>query len=346
MEKITHPRSETARTRRNKRKNGIKKEKKKQAHANQKQSHITTEARNMELQKQNRILKKAVKPSKLALATQRRVFNGPINYSVKLLKSFNDKAFSITKELKEHVPVFQSIDVDIDSKELGSGVYGIVYTGFIKSLQQKVAVKNYTNKSSHTSILAEAMVCRRMSGHPSFVHLFGTISSPDRLLFEYVGDQLTAPSLSTVLTKQLIFQHWLTVCVDLVRALDALHDRGLLHNDLHSGNILLRNIRYVKIIDFGKCTLISDPVMYSIQPGTEKHQRYNTRHKHLAVELRNKPGSYVSCESDVYTLGYNFDQIGTYVENTGLRFIASFMMMPQPESRFKLSEVLLKLSKI
>uniref|UniRef100_A0A7M5WW61 Protein kinase domain-containing protein n=1 Tax=Clytia hemisphaerica TaxID=252671 RepID=A0A7M5WW61_9CNID len=185
-----------------------------------------------------------------------------------------------------------------------------------------------------------------MTGHENFVYLFGMVSSPESLLFEYIGDQTTAPSLAIVLSQELVFTHWLHVCLDLVRALDAFHDRGLLHNDLHSGNILLRDMRHVKIIDFGKCTLVDDPVMYSIKPGTAKHARYNTRHKHLAFELRNNPGSYVSYASDVYTLGYNFDLIGSYVKSTQLRKVASFMTMPQPESRSELSAVLSDLSKL
>ena len=46
-----------------------------------------------------------------------------------------------------------------------------------------------------------------------------------------------------------------------------------MHNDLHSGDILVKYNRYVKIIDFGKRTMTDDPIVYFIKPGTDKQKR-------------------------------------------------------------------------
>ena len=59
-----------------------------------------------------------------------------------------------------------------------------------------------------------------------------------------------------------------------VRAIHALHVKGVLHNNLHSGNILLKYNQYVKTNDFGKSTMIDDPIVCFIKPGTDKHKRY------------------------------------------------------------------------
>ena len=62
--------------------------------------------------------------------------------------------------------------------------------------------------------------------------------------------------------------------LDLVRAIHAFHAKGVLHNDLHHGDILVKYNRYVKIIDLGKSTMIDDPILYFINPGIDKHKRY------------------------------------------------------------------------
>ena len=59
-----------------------------------------------------------------------------------------------------------------------------------------------------------------------------------------------------------------------------MHDKGILYNDHNSRNIL-RNKEYVKIIDFGNATLVSDPLR------CEKHKMYNAVHCHIAYELQN-----------------------------------------------------------
>ena len=45
----------------------------------------------------------------------------------------------------------------------------------------------------------------------------------------------------------------------------------------------------VKIIDFGKCTLVTDPIIYDLSP--TQSARYNDKHRYLAHELRNIPHS-------------------------------------------------------
>ena len=73
-----------------------------------------------------------------------------------------------------------------------------------------------------------------------------------------------------------------------------LHIRGLLCNDLHSCNILLRNGKFVYL---SKSTVVEDPVTYFVKAGTDKHKREEPYHREniypLAYELWNFPGSKV-----------------------------------------------------
>ncbi|XP_057299524.1 tyrosine-protein kinase BTK-like [Hydractinia symbiolongicarpus] len=228
---------------------------------------------------------------------------------------------------------------------LGSGVFGTVKEGFIPSIQQKVAVKIFSEKLGRTEMLAECAISLEMSGHPNFAFVFG-MCEPNRLILEFIGNDVTAPTLGDTISNSVKLPYWKPICIDLIHALHDLHNKGILHNDLHSRNILLRNLKHVKIIDFGKATLVEDPVRYSIKPGTPKHQRYNTIHRHLAFELRNVPGSYVSCETDVYTLGYNFESIAKHVASEKLLMIATNMLKNKPHERPLLSQLLIQLSRL
>ena len=62
----------------------------------------------------------------------------------------------------------------------------------------------------------------------------------------------------------------------------------------------------MKLIDFGKCTLAEDSVIYSIKLGSVKQKFCNKYHCHLAYELRHVPGSQVCFKTDIYSVGHVF----------------------------------------
>ena len=112
-------------------------------------------------------------------------------------------------------------------EELGAGVFGVVRLGFIPSIQQKVAVKIFSEKLNQTDIPAETKIASKMSGHPNFAYVFGIIE-PNKLI-EYIDGE----AHSEIVRNKVSFQHWKGVCLDLVRALQNLHNHGILRNDLH-----------------------------------------------------------------------------------------------------------------
>ena len=97
-----------------------------------------------------------------------------------------------------------------------------------------------------------------------------------------------------------------------------LHVKCMVHIDLHSRNILLRNRQFVKIIDFGKACMVENPPVYNIKPSSEKQKRYNKFHAHLGYGLRNIPGSASSVQSEVLSIGYNFSNFGITVKRITL----------------------------
>ena len=131
-----------------------------------------------------------------------------------------------------------------------------------------VAIK-FTNKHSELQdVKAEASVMRELAGSPYFPFFYG-VYDIKHIIMEYVGGH----SLRELLSDTYTVNHWREICMDLTRGLSVLHDKNILHNDLHPGNIMIRNLRYVRIIDFGKATLISDPVTYNIKLGSKTQER-------------------------------------------------------------------------
>lgn len=187
-----------------------------------------------------------------------------------------------------------------------------------------------------------------MAGNPNFPFIFGFLS-PNRIVLEYVceDDGSTSPTLADILHKTALM-HWklVKIAIDLCKAIHCLHTKGLLHNDLHTRNILIRNTSNVKVIDFGKSTLIIDPLKYKIEPGSSRHKRFNSIHTFLAYELRNIPGSYQTIASDVYSLGYNIDQIARAVKNEGMTLLALNMMSKTPEKRPQISRCITVLERL
>ena len=63
-----------------------------------------------------------------------------------------------------------------------------------------------------------------------------------------------------------------------------MHQLGLLHNDIKGNNVIIHR-KQVKIVDFGKVTLIANPQTYDLHESERK--LYNVKHRYLAHKLRN-----------------------------------------------------------
>ena len=299
----------------------------------------------MDLKRRNSILTRELKKYKKPI-TAVHIINQ--QFSRSLYQQYQNKSSNIVKTIKNSPIVFDTRDLLYKQDEIiGSGIFGVVRKCFIKSVHQHCCFKEFSGKTTNAEVMAEAKVMLLLAGHPNFPYIFG-VSYPNKILMEFVSDGTHAsPTMKDVLEDQnLTLQPWIAVCVELCKAVQYMHDNGVLHNDLHYRNVLLREHRYVKIIDFGKATLITDTVVYNIIPGSEKHRKYNTYHRHLAHELRNVPGSRETVESDVYTLGYNIEKVAQYLKSSRLLCIATKMMVKSPLDRVLLVNVVRQISRI
>ena len=219
------------------------------------------ESQVMTLQKENRLLKQTLRESRKHISS--RVSSKL--YFRTIMSMCKDKSNDIIKKFQKTIPLFHGYDV-LQTDVLGSGAYGTVRRGYIKSMQLKVAVKSFSESSKNRHIIEEGLIYSEISGNPHFPFFYGMIKSRF-LIIECIDNSTT---LCKSLEKRCFILKWEYVCLDIVRAVYSLHLKGILHSDLHCNNVLLRGDCHVKIIDFEKCTLIEDPVIYAIKPGSEK----------------------------------------------------------------------------
>ena len=109
--------------------------------------------------------------------------------------------------------------------------------------------------------------------HPNIVQYLGTTQDPDSglpvLLMELMDESLT--HFLERSHQPLPYHVEVTLCHDIVLALDYLHSNDVIHRDLSSNNVLLIAGSRAKVTDFGMSKLLSvNPRMtpYTMCPGT------------------------------------------------------------------------------
>ena len=157
------------------------------------------------------------------------------------------------------------------------------------------------------------------------------------LIIEHVSSSET---LKTHLSEQNYSVNWKDVCLGIVWAIYSLHLKGIMHNDINCITILIRKREYVKLIDFGKCTLAEDPLTYSVKPGSDNPKFYNKYHCHLAYEFCHVPGSKVCFKADIYSVGYIFRRISNRCKLEALIYISKQILSESPSKRPEVSQVL------
>ena len=200
----------------------------------------------------------------------------------------------------------------------------VAFKGCIISSNQRIVVKNVSSECQLADVQAECKKAMVLAGHENFLFAFGFMA-PQYYLMKLFCE--ANRSCCTTLRKFLAhcevpLRTAIKIATDISIAIHELHVSGLLPNDLHSGNILVRNFSDLKIIDFGKSNIVIEALKYNIEPKSKQHERFNTMHLFLAYELRNIHVSYQSIASDVYSVGYNIDSITKSLKSQQMTLLA------------------------
>lgn len=187
---------------------------------------------------------------------------------------------------------------------IGEGTFGCCHKMMYHGIP--VAVKHFKGLSSLADVKKEASILNNLS-HPGIPLVFGICTTKPYLLilnFYCVnGQSYTLSRMLRSTTQMLSHQSWIKLLIDVIEALLYIHSKCFIHGDLKSDNIVVShsNNKYSPvIIDFGKCTKVSECVTCKVLTAAEQ-LLYKTKYPHIAPEIVS--GLRPSFSSDVYSLG-------------------------------------------
>jgi serine/threonine-protein kinase len=149
---------------------------------------------------------------------------------------------------------------------VGSGAMGRVFKARHQKLNRTVAIKvlhpEYANREDVVQrFFREARVVNEIN-HEHIVEVTDFVEDrPGRAycVMEFLTGQSLRDALKKKKRKRLPLQRFLRIMVQVCRALDAAHDRGVVHRDLKPDNIFLITRAgaedYAKVLDFGVAKL-------------------------------------------------------------------------------------------
>jgi tRNA A-37 threonylcarbamoyl transferase component Bud32 len=183
-------------------------------------------------------------------------------------------------------------------KPLGRGGMAQVFRGTDRVLGRTVAIKVLDQKHRDdakfvTRFRREAQAAAGIN-HPNVVSVFDT-GSEDGLhyiVMEYVDGETLDDVLSR--EKVLLPERVVAIAEPVAQALDAAHQKGMVHRDVKPGNIMLDRSGTVKVVDFGIARAAADDTLTQtgIVLGTAAY-----------LSPEQAQGVAVDPRSDVYSLG-------------------------------------------
>lgn len=221
--------------------------------------------------------------------------------------------------------------------EVGSGTFGKC-TKMILCATEVVVKATTLDIYSYDDIMFEAVVmsevCRGQPNLPLFIGIYDHSSKPMLVtkLYSVAGKPCTLHQYlkNEKSYSRIHIKDWARILVGVCDGLDAIHQKGYLHNDLKCDNIVLSDCvpgssitppLWPIIIDFGKARPITSPKTYKLNELEKKD--YLKTFTHLAPELvlGSCPQSVIT---DVYSLGQIIRKVAAVSSNQQLKAIARF----------------------
>ena len=189
---------------------------------------------------------------------------------------------------------------------IGEGAFGRVYLAFDVRLRRNVAIKellasrNTTDNDTYARYLDRFQREARATGaiaHPNVVTVYEMAvdeAQNNYLIMEYVDGTNLRDLLAQVGT--LPAARALAIATDVARALEAVHEREIVHRDVKPANIMITRRGVAKLMDFGIAQVSTESL------------RTQTASGHPGTPLYMSPeqsagGGYLDARSDLYSLG-------------------------------------------
>lgn len=173
--------------------------------------------------------------------------------------------------------------------EIGRGASGEVFVAEDKANNEIIAIKIIAvDKQAAKETLLNEIATMRQFNHPNLINFLTSyfidtdLKKELWIVMEYMpGGALTDVVMETVMKERQIAY----VTREVLKALDFLHAKGVIHRDIKSDNVLVDLKGKVKVTDFGfsanvkadekRSTVVGTP--YWMAPEIVKHQLYGKK---------------------------------------------------------------------
>ena len=201
---------------------------------------------------------------------------------------------------------------------LGHGSMGTVYKAHHIKLGRVVALKVPRPDLMRSNMSAERFLregqALAMLQHPHIVSVYDADEENGLpyIAIEYVDSGTLRSHISE--NKQISISEVLSWGIQMAQALDYIHNKGILHRDLKSSNVLISNEGQARITDFGIARLDSHATITSGMIGTPAY-----------MSPEQAKGKLLDQRSDIYSLGVILYEALTghipFMEENGLALI-------------------------
>jgi len=191
--------------------------------------------------------------------------------------------------------------------KIGEGGMGVVYRAYDEVLQRDVALKVLRKESepssaTHESLLQEARASSALA-HPHICTIYevGETEGELYVVMELLeGKTVSEMCGQTGLPPDSVLRYGAQIASALARA----HDRGIVHRDLKSANIVITSDGLAKVLDFGlakhSSTSSPDDATRSLA-SIENASRVSGTLSYMAPELLR--GETADCRTDLWSFG-------------------------------------------
>src|SRR5215469_23876 len=192
-------------------------------------------------------------------------------------------------------------------EKLGAGGMGVVYRAHDETLHRDVALKFLTvnaidDPMARVNILQEARTISALN-HPNICTIYevGEADGRPYLAMEYIeGHTLTEEITSVGLAVDVLMRYGMQLADALAHA----HERGIVHRDLKSGNVIVTPSGRLKVLDFGLSKRLAQKAS---EETTQLDRSWDEQHSitgtlpYIAPELLK--GQEADARSDIWALG-------------------------------------------